>query len=147
MYRKILVPVDLDDATSVDTAMSHAVELARRFGSELNLLTVVPDFGLAMVAQYVPQDYKDRVIAEARSRLNGLARDYVPEAVRCNEIVGHGRVYEEILRIADEVDSHLIVMAAKRPDLSDYLLGPNAARVVRHGNRSVLVVREPATDG
>jgi nucleotide-binding universal stress UspA family protein len=26
--------------------------------------------------------------------------------------------------------------------LKDYLLGPNAAKVVRHSNRSVLVVRD-----
>lgn len=33
-------------------------------------------------------------------------------------------------------------MAAHRPALKDYLLGPNAARVVRHSNCSVLVVRD-----
>ena len=33
-------------------------------------------------------------------------------------------------------------MSANRPELKDYLLGPNAARVVRHSDVSVLVVRE-----
>jgi nucleotide-binding universal stress UspA family protein len=33
-------------------------------------------------------------------------------------------------------------MASHRPELSDYLLGPNAARIVRHAKQSVLVVRE-----
>jgi len=33
------------------------------------------------------------------------------------------------------------VLASHRPDLKDYLLGPNAARVVRHADRSVFVVR------
>ena len=36
----------------------------------------------------------------------------------------------------------LIIMASHRPELQDYLLGPNAARVVRHANCSVLVVRD-----
>jgi nucleotide-binding universal stress UspA family protein len=35
----------------------------------------------------------------------------------------------------------MIVMASHRPELKDYLLGPNAARVVRHAECSVLVVR------
>ena len=35
----------------------------------------------------------------------------------------------------------LIVIGAHRPDLKDYLLGPHAARVVRHAECSVLVVR------
>lgn len=144
MYRNILVPIDLEDPATAEIGASHAIRLARAFGGQLNLLSVVPDFGMAMVAQYVPQDYRERVIAEARSRLNGLARDYVPEEIHCNEIVGHGRVYDEILRIAGEINSDLIVMAAHQPDIRDYLLGPNAARVVRHATRAVLVVREPA---
>jgi hypothetical protein len=32
-------------------------------------------------------------------------------------------------------------MTAHSPDLKDYLLGPNAARVVRHANQSVMVIR------
>ncbi|MEP3300223.1 MAG: universal stress protein, partial [Pseudoruegeria sp.] len=35
----------------------------------------------------------------------------------------------------------LIVIGAHRPDFKDYLLGPNAARVVRHSECSVYVVR------
>ena len=44
--------------------------------------------------------------------------------------------------MADETNADLIVMASHRPELKDFLLGPNAARVVRHANCSVLVVRE-----
>jgi universal stress protein F len=33
------------------------------------------------------------------------------------------------------------IMAVGHPDLAQYLLGPNAARVVRHATCSVLVVR------
>ncbi len=49
---------------------------------------------------------------------------------------------EEILKAAAESDCDLIVVASHRPALKDYLLGPNAARVVRHANCSVLVVRD-----
>jgi len=35
----------------------------------------------------------------------------------------------------------LIIMASRRPELEDYLIGSNAARVVRHAHLSVLVVR------
>ena len=38
--------------------------------------------------------------------------------------------------------AELIVMASHRPELRDYLIGPNAARVMRHADASVLVVRE-----
>ncbi len=49
---------------------------------------------------------------------------------------------EKILKAVEETGCDLIVMASHRPALKDYLLGPNAARVVRHANCSVLVVRD-----
>ena len=57
-------------------------------------------------------------------------------------IVKTGNVYESIIVAAKKIDCDLIIMSAHRPDLKDYLLGPNAARVVRHSDRSVLVVRD-----
>jgi nucleotide-binding universal stress UspA family protein len=66
----------------------------------------------------------------------------VPEGVAARRIVAAGKIYQEILRVADEVGADLIVMGSHRPELSDYLLGPNAARVVRHADCSVMVVRE-----
>ena len=43
--------------------------------------------------------------------------------------------------LAGEIGVDLIAMASHRPALKDYLIGPNAARVVRHADVSVLVVR------
>lgn len=141
MYDDILVPVDLEDRDSWGRALKHAVALAQAFGSRLHLLTVVPDFGMAIVSQYFPEDYEARVLEEARQHLHDLSRDDIPAGVEVQHIVGHGRVYDEILRVAREIDCDLILMASHRPELRDYLLGPNAARVVRHADRSVLVVR------
>lgn len=142
MYKDILVPIDLDDETSWKNALKHAVELARAFGSRLHLMTVVPDFGMSIVSQYFPEDYERKALEETRERLHDFTKDHIPEGVAVQHIVGHGRVYEEILRVAKETNCDLILMASHRPELRDYLLGPNAARVVRHADRSVLVVRD-----
>ena len=40
-----------------------------------------------------------------------------------------------------EASADAIVIASHRPDLSDYLLGSTAARVVRHAQCTVLVLR------
>ena len=50
-------------------------------------------------------------------------------------------VYQVILETAAKIGADLIVMASHRPKPMDYLLGPNAAKVVRHAKTSVLVVR------
>ena len=147
MYSNILVPLDLEDPVAIDTGLGQAVSFAVTFGSRLNLMTVVPDFGMSLVAQYVPHDYRQRVMAEARQRLANIKQQYVPEAIDAQILVGHGRVYEEILRNSRDYGCDLIVMLSHRPDLRDYLLGPNAARVVRHASCSVLVVRSKDSEG
>ncbi len=65
----------------------------------------------------------------------------MPKDVEVQHIVAHGVIYEEVMRVADEIDAGLILMASHRPKFADHLIGPNAQRVVSHTNRSVLVVR------
>ena len=142
MYKSILLPVDLTEESSWRKALPAAVACCRAFGAELHLLTVVPDFGSAAVAQYFPEDFEERIITQTRDELRAFADRLVPEEVKVRPRVAYGTIYEKILEVADDVRADLIVMAAHRPELKDYLLGPNAARVVRHADQSVLVVRE-----
>jgi nucleotide-binding universal stress UspA family protein len=52
-----------------------------------------------------------------------------------------GSVYNEVLREADRIGADLIVVGSHRPTMATYLLGSNAATIVRHARCSVLVVR------
>ena len=57
-------------------------------------------------------------------------------------LIGAGyTIYSEIVELAKEMDADLVVMVSHRPELKDFLLGPNAARVVRHAECPVLVIR------
>jgi len=141
MYKDILLPVDLGSEASWSKALPTAVELCKAFECRLHVLTVVPDFGMTMVAQYFPEHYEEQALESADEKLHAFVRERVPKGVQVQHIVGHGVIYEEILRVAEEIDADLILMSSHRPELKDYLLGPNAARVVRHSGRSVLVVR------
>lgn len=142
MYRKILLPVDLNEESSWRAALPTAVEYCRAFGAELHLMTVVPDFGMTAVAQYFPEDYADQAIADAKTALDKLSAEHIPDGIKVRCTVGYGTIYEEILEAARKTKCDLIAMASHRPALRDYLLGPNAARVVRHADCSVLVVRQ-----
>ena len=140
-YRTILLPIDLNDPTSWADALPAATDIARGSGAALSLVTVVPDFGMSIVGSFFPDDFEDRALAEARSRLQAFAAAHVDPALLGELRIGHGSVYKEIIDAAAALEADLIVMAAHRPDLEDFLLGPNAARVVRHSRCSVLVVR------
>ncbi len=142
MYENVLLTVDLTDETSWRKALPAAVEYCRAFGATLHLLSVVPDFGMTVVAQFFPRDYEQGAIEQAETGLRNLSAKHVPAGTEVRHIVAHGTIYQEILNAAEKIGADLIVMASHRPALKDYLLGPNAARVVRHAGCSVLVVRD-----
>ena len=140
MFNDVLFAVDLDDEHSWQKALPKAIELCGDNGN-LHLLTVVPEFGLSLISQYFPADFEKTTLTATKEALRAFIDKQVPEKVSSRAIVAQGRAYEQILRIADEIGCDAIVMAAGNPDLAQYLLGPNAARVVRHATCSVLVVR------
>jgi len=141
MYKTILVPIDLDQQSSWEKALPIAVEYSQIFGARLHAVTVLPVFGTGVVGSYFPADFEARASVEAEEKLTALVRDNVPSNLEVTCHVVQGTVYEEILRLVREIVADLVVMASHRPELKDYLIGPNAARVVRHAIISVLVVR------
>jgi nucleotide-binding universal stress UspA family protein len=141
MYRDILLAVDLTDNEAQTKAANAAFGLAKTHGARLHVMTVVPDFGLPIVSGYFPKDYEKDALSAADKALHAFVASFATGLDGVQHIVAHGTIYKEILAYADKTGCDLIVMASHRPELSDYLLGPNAARVVRHARVSVLVVR------
>jgi nucleotide-binding universal stress UspA family protein len=142
MYRNVLVPIDLSDKHSWRKALPTAVALCQTFQARLHAVAVVPEFGLPMVGQYFPDGYEDKVRQQAAQQLKALIAEQVPDEVSTRRIIAEGKIYQEILKAAQTIKADLIVMGSHHPELKDYLLGPNAAKVVRHADCSVMVVRE-----
>jgi len=142
MFKEILLPVDLGNKDTQAKAVSTAVEMAKAFGARLHVMTIVPDFGMSIVGSFFPADYEEKVLAEADKRLHAFVKEAIPGSVPVQHVVAHGTIYEEIVNFAEKSKIDMIVMASHRPELQDYLLGPNAERVMRHANCSVTVVRD-----
>ncbi|TKT82686.1 universal stress protein [Aquamicrobium sp. LC103] len=141
MYRDILVSVDLGDADGEARTIAVAVDHARAFGARLHVMTVVPDYGMSIVGSFFPKEHEHEAIEHANRALHEFTAQHVPAEIKHRHIVGHGSIYREILHYADVVGADLVVISASRDEPEDYLIGPNAARVVRHAKTSVLVVR------
>ena len=56
--------------------------------------------------------------------------------------IGRGAIYDEVIKYSEAINADLIMISAVRPQLRDYMLGPNASKIVRHSSISVLVIRE-----
>jgi nucleotide-binding universal stress UspA family protein len=142
MHENILLPVDLADKHSWRKALPIAVSLCESHEARLHVLTVLPPLGLPMIGQFFPAEYEARLRDQVAKQLRDFVAAQVPPGLEVQRLVAHGKVYQQIIAQAIDVDADLIVMAAHHPDQKDYLLGPNADRVVRHAHCSVLIVRE-----
>lgn len=141
MFKNILLPIDLNDENSWQSALPKAIDLCRQHGAKLHVMTVVPDIFQGHVAQYFPEGYEDELIDRTDEELRKLIRQQVPDDIEAKDTVAYGSIYHEILATAEKVGADLIVMTSHRPELKDYLIGPNATKVVRHAKCSVMVVR------
>lgn len=143
MTKSVLCAVDISNGAVDQVVVQKAHRLAQVDGAQLDVITVVPDFGLSIVGSFFEKGHHDQAISRSKELLNSLVTDAIGEEANATtrHLVSTGNAYEEILKAAKAGNAELIVIGAHKPDLKDYLLGPNAARVVRHSDCSVFVVR------
>ncbi len=142
MFKTVLLPVDLSAPSSWETALPAALRLCQpEDGGVLHVITVVPDFGMSVVGSYFEPGFEEKAMHKVGEDLSKWVTENVPGVTEVHPHVVHGRVYDQIITAADRLNVDAIVMGSHRPELTDYLLGPNAARVVRHASQSVFVVR------
>lgn len=143
MTKNVLCAIDINRPDEEAAVLKAAHRMAALDDAQLDVITVVPDFGASLVGAYFQehdvQTAKDGAAKLLSDTVAKVLGDAVNEKVR--HVVGLGNAYEEVLKTAELCNADLIVIGARRPDLKDYLLGPNAARVVRHSTCSVYVVR------
>jgi len=142
MYKDILLPIDLNHESSWRSALPVALAHCKAFGARLHVMTVVPEFGMSIVGNFFPEGFEKKHLENATKLLHEFVAKKIPADCKVQHIVAEGKAYKEILAMADEIKADLIIMGSHRPEMKDYLLGPNAERVVRHSPRSVLVVRD-----
>jgi nucleotide-binding universal stress UspA family protein len=130
------------DETSCRKPLLSAVELARTFGARLHILTVMREVEAILEARAATIAY-EVIVSDLENRIASLIQRADASDLKPNILVTHGAsIYVEILRVAEEAEADLVVVGSHRPAMKDYLLGTNAARVVRRAHCSVLVARE-----
>lgn len=138
MFKRILLPLDLEEPSSWEKALPVARGLASAHGADLILGTVISDWDAARDAQWSTFAYP-RMVKDADARLRSLGR--AGGLVDFDAKVAGGRVGPEIVDLAKTVGADLIVLASHRPGPKDYLIGAHALHVVGHAACSVFVVR------
>jgi nucleotide-binding universal stress UspA family protein len=140
MFRTILVPVDVSDLDTAQPAIDKAVELAEVSDGSIRLIyvrSIVP----VTFMEFVPPEFEIEQQREAEAALAAVAARVPLPKERVSITVTMGSIYHDVLAEADRIGADLIVVGSHRPSMATYLLGSNAATIVRHARCSVLVVR------
>lgn len=143
MFKSILVPIDIAQRSSWEGALPQAIELARGSSGKVTVITVVRDVKAMLEGVQFPFQV-EIMMSGAYDKLAEIVSSYRAAEVVIEEEVRFGSISREILAAAKERRADLILMASHRPELKDYLIGPNAAHVAQHAGCSVLVLRRMA---
>ena len=140
MFKSILVPIDIAQRSSWEGALPQAIELARASSGKVTVITVVRDIK-AMLEGVQFAFQVEIMMSRARDKLAEIVSGHRAAEVVIEEEVRFGGISREILAVAKERRADLILMASHRPEMKDYLIGPNASHVAQHADCSVLVLR------
>ncbi|ANI83433.1 universal stress protein UspF [Kosakonia oryzae] len=144
MYNSILVPIDISETDLTHQVIPFVQAHAVMNTAKVHFLTVIPSlpyYSTLGLAYSVEMPKIKEIQQAALEKLDELAKEFKlpPEKVQTHAVTGSPK--DQILKLADSINADLIIIASHRPDISTYLLGSNAAAVVRHAKCPVLVVR------
>lgn len=139
MFHSILLAVDLEDAAGAEKLADAAARLAAQDSAKLHVINVIPDMGMSIVGAAFSAQHSGEVLKASEKALVAFAAKCLPEGTKAH--IARGTIYDQIIKSAEKLGCDMIVVGAHSPELRDYLVGPNAARIVRHAKQSVLVVR------
>ena len=144
MFKKILVPIEVDYPDAARAVYQKAAVLAKQSGAEIQLVSVMPGFGMPIVASYI----SDEVRQEAKGRFKESVEQFIEN--NCDEKVSFsirtGKNWEEIIKAADKWGADLIVVYHnRRRDINEIFSNSCSQRVADNANCSVLRLRNIQT--
>ncbi len=140
MFNKILVPIDVDYPNTSKAVYDNASDIAKMSGAEIRIVSVMPGFGMPIVASYITDEIKQ----EAKNEFSKSLKDFTDE--NCGEDVTSkvlvGKHYEVILEMADKWGADLIVVYHNHRRKINEAFSQNCAqKIVKNADCSVLRLR------
>ena len=138
--RRIIAPTDFSELSFA--AIDHAVELARHFQAELDVLHVVPTISEELApGEYAAPEYNRIWLDAAHEKLCVLIAKHVPQEVKARPVTRLGHAADEIQRAATAEDADLIVIATHGHSGWRHLVfGSVAEKVLRLAEHPVLTI-------
>lgn len=139
MYKKIMVPVDLEHIEKIEKALDGAAELAKSYDLPVCYVAVmgrVPN-------RVAPSPEKFEAELNMFAREQGDKHGITTECKAVPSVDVPVELDDKLLEAIDDVGADLVVMASHIPGVADklHLISSNAAYMVKHSEVSIFVVR------
>ncbi len=140
MFKKILVPVDIDYPETAAAVYRQAAEIAKPSGAEIRLVSVMPGFGMPIVASHISTEVRKELTDRFKESLEKFIKDNCTESV--SYTVRTGTNWQAIIKAADKWEADLIVVFHNRGhEINEAFSRSCSQRVADNANCSVLWLR------
>lgn len=138
MNKTILVGIDFSDCSI--NALEHAISIAGKASADIVMIWVNrPENG-----KEIFRVNQEHIVGEVIARFKKLVDKYQPSLGKNNIsfLVKAGKVYQEIVSTADELDAFLIVVGTHGSSgFEEFWIGSNAFRIVASTERPIITIR------
>ena len=142
---KILVPVDFSEHSQ--KALHYALAFASQFGAEVTLVHIVEQMVYPGDWMYPPLAVTDFATEKREQMIGRLRALDAGSGVKTHHLVRLGRAWQEVVEIAREQKTDLIILATHGyTGIKHVLLGSVAEKILRHAPCPVLSVRADERD-
>ena len=138
MFKKILVPVDIDYPDTAALVYRKARAIAELSQGDIHIVTVMPGFSMPMVAAMVPKEVRQQAATRIQEALEQFVADHCDPGVTAS--LRTGKNWEEIISAADEWQADVVYHNRHR-EVNEVFSRSCSQRVADHANCSVLRLR------
>ena len=140
MFKKILVPIDVDYPETAAAVYQKAAMIAKLSGAEIRLISVMPGFGMPIVASVISEEVRKEATDRFKESLAEFIKNNCDEPVSSN--IRTGKNWEEIIKAADKWGADLIVVYHNlRHEINEVFSASCSQQVSDNAHCSVLRLR------
>jgi len=140
MFKKILVPIDVDRPIAAKAVYDCAAELATQHGAEIKLIGVMPGFGMPIVGSFISDSIRKEALEHFRDEVKSFVAENCDEAVSFH--IRAGQNWREIVKMANKWEADLIIVYHNRKrEINEVFSNSCSVRVYNEAPCSVLRLR------
>ncbi|MEQ9063300.1 MAG: universal stress protein [Vicingaceae bacterium] len=129
LVERICFPTDFGKSSEI--ALQRVINIAKKFGSEVSLVHVLPESGISDNVQIYVDDKMAGYVALLREK--GIA---------CTSDILKGSHIDQIVPFAERNRANLIVLGAGHVGKKKFKLGSNSEKIIRNSSIPVWVIEE-----